>query len=60
MFEWVRHNIETVIVGAALALLIAFIIARMVKNKKQGKAACGCGCSDCAMKASCKSNKEKK
>ncbi len=59
MLEWIKDNIGTIIVGAALVLLIAFIIVRMVKNKKQGKSACGCGCSDCAMKASCKGNKKK-
>ena len=57
MLEWVKYNIGTIIVGAALVLLIAFIIVRMVKNKKQGKSACGCGCSGCAMKDSCKRNK---
>ena len=57
MLEWIKYNIGTIIVGAALMLLIAFIIVRMVKNKKQGKSACGCGCSGCAMKDSCKRNK---
>jgi hypothetical protein len=29
----------------------------MVKNKKQGKSSCGCGCSSCGMKDSCHGKK---
>lgn len=37
----------TVIVGAGLAVIIALIIGKMIKDKKAGKAACGGDCSHC-------------
>lgn len=39
----------TFIVGGLLILIVAFIISRMVKAKKQGKSIqCGCDCSHCS------------
>ena len=34
----------TVLVSMALVGLVAWIIAGMRKDKKQGKSACGCSC----------------
>ncbi|HZK44912.1 MAG TPA: FeoB-associated Cys-rich membrane protein [Clostridia bacterium] len=33
----------------------ALIIARLVRQKKQGKSCCGCNCANCAMRGSCQS-----
>ena len=53
MLAWLKDNISAIIICAALIAVIAAIIAGMVKNKKKGKAACGCGCADCPMSGSC-------
>lgn len=44
---------STVIIGLALAVIVAGIIVKMVKNKKAGKSSCGCGCSNCPMSEAC-------
>ena len=57
MLAWLKDNISAIIICAALIAVIAAIIAGMVKNKKKGKSACGCGCADCPMSSSCHSGK---
>ncbi|MCI6631224.1 MAG: FeoB-associated Cys-rich membrane protein [Lachnospiraceae bacterium] len=38
----------TFIVGAALVIIVAFIIRRMIRDKKKGKSLqCGCDCKHC-------------
>ena len=54
---WLLNNISSIIVFAVLVAIIALITAHMIKNKKQGKTSCGCGCADCAMKGTCHSKK---
>ena len=53
MFAWISENIATIIVCAVLIAIVAIIIVSMVKNKREGKASCSCGCSNCSLKDSC-------
>ena len=39
--------------------IIGLIIIKMRKDREEGKAGCSCGCSGCAMKDSCPSQKKK-
>lgn len=50
---WLMANIGTIVVAVILAIVVTAVIAKMVKNKKQGKSSCGCGCENCAMKGEC-------
>ncbi len=41
-------NVGTFIVGAILVVIVGIIIAKMIKDKKNGKSLqCGCDCSKC-------------
>ncbi len=42
------------IVVGILALIVGFILYRMIRNKKNGKTACGCDCSSCSKACSSK------
>ncbi len=53
MFQWVCENAGTIIVSIALIALVAGIVIRMRKEKKQGKSSCGCNCGCCPMAGSC-------
>lgn len=53
MLEFIQNNIATVAISALLLGVVVAIIVRLVKNKKQGKSSCGCGCSNCAMSGIC-------
>lgn len=54
MFKWIAENIATTAICAALALMVGACVIKLVKDRKKGKASCGCGCSDCAMADSCR------
>ena len=53
MFQWIGENAGTVIVSIALVALVAGIVIRMYKDKKQGKTSCGGNCGCCPMSGSC-------
>lgn len=53
MFAWIMENMATIIIGAILVVVVAAIIAGIVREKKKGKSSCGCGCAGCAMNGSC-------
>lgn len=53
MFTWITENISTIIVFAVLIAVMAIIVLNMIRNKRKGKSACGCGCAECAMKDAC-------
>ncbi len=50
---WITANLGTIIVSLILILIVAAIVAKMLKDKKAGKSSCGCGCSGCAMSETC-------
>lgn len=37
----------TVLVGAVLVIIVACIIRKMIKDRKNGKSHCGCDCNSC-------------
>lgn len=47
MLAFIKGNLSTIIVGAVVFGTIIYIVIRLVKNKRSGKTACGCGCSSC-------------
>lgn len=58
MLAWISKNIGTIIVCMVLAVIVAAIVCKVVKDKKSGKSSCGCNCAHCAMAASCHSQKK--
>ena len=49
MFQWIGENMGTIVVSIALIALVAGIVIRMRKDRKQGKSSCGCSCGSCPM-----------
>ncbi|MEA4869425.1 hypothetical protein SDC9_154902 [bioreactor metagenome] len=45
--NWLSANWASLVVGAAIAAIVAAVIAKMIRDKKQHKGACGCSCSGC-------------
>ena len=43
----------TAIVGGVLLLVVGTVVYSMIRDRKKGKSACGCGCAHCAMAGSC-------
>lgn len=51
--NFLTQNSGTIAVLAVLILIIALIINKIRRDKKQGKSGCGCGCDGCANKGLC-------
>lgn len=47
MLEFLTNNIGTILVLAVVILIVAGIVAKMVKDKKNGASLCGGDCSKC-------------
>lgn len=57
MFLWIKQNLSTIIVCMVLIAAVSGVIIKMVRDKKEGKSSCGCGCQGCAMYGSCHKKK---
>lgn len=53
MRNWLTANLGTIAVSALLVLVVAAIIVKMIRDKKQGKHSCAHGCANCAMSGVC-------
>lgn len=53
MLAWIYQNLATIIITLIIVAVVAAIIISMVRNRKNGKSSCGCGCSNCPMGEYC-------
>ena len=55
MFEWILNNIATIGVSLVVTGLVAAVVVKMLRDRKNGKSACNCGCAceGCSMKGMC-------
>lgn len=53
MLEWILANAATIIISLVLIAVVFLIVRKMVKDKRSGKASCGCDCGTCAMSGKC-------
>ena len=51
------EHIPTIIICIVVFGVIALAAYKVIRDKKEGKSSCGCGCSNCPMSESC--HKEK-
>lgn len=51
-------NAPTIIIAVIIAAIFIAIVVTGIRNKKNGKSSCSCGCGGCAMKESCHKNKQ--
>ncbi len=58
IIAWLAANLATILICAVLIAVVALIIVHMIREKRQGKSSCGCGCAGCAMNGSCHPNKK--
>ncbi len=53
MTEFFSRYGGSLLIGAALLVVIVFIIIKLYKNKRKGKTSCGCGCGSCPASGMC-------
>lgn len=47
MLAWLSANIGTILIAIVLFAIVAAIVVKLVRDKKQGKSTCGCNCPGC-------------
>ena len=57
MLNWLATNAASIIVSIILAVLVIAIIVKLIRDKRNGKSSCGCGCTNCAMQGTCHDKK---
>lgn len=57
MLTFISENIATVIISLILIAIAAGINIKLLRDKKNGKPSCGCGCENCPMSGICHSGK---
>ncbi len=57
MLNWLAANAASIIVSIILAVLVIAIIVKLIRDKRNGKSSCGCGCTNCAMQGTCHDKK---
>ncbi|MBO5036902.1 MAG: FeoB-associated Cys-rich membrane protein [Clostridia bacterium] len=53
MLDWLINNLGTIAVLVILAIIVTLIVIKLIKDKKQGRSSCGCGCQNCSMSEHC-------
>jgi len=57
MIEWMNENLPTIIGTAVVACIFIAIIVSRIKDRKNGKSGCSCGCEGCSVCDSCHEKK---
>lgn len=47
MLDFLKENISTIVIGLIIFAIAVGVIAKMIRDKKNGKTTCGCGCENC-------------
>lgn len=53
MINWLSTNGASLAVGLVVAAVVAAIILKMIRDRKQHKSTCGCSCSGCPGESYC-------
>jgi hypothetical protein len=53
MISFLSENLGNLVVCLLLAAIVGLAIYILVRNKKNGKSSCGCGCANCPSAGMC-------
>lgn len=53
MLQWIADNAGTILVALGLAGVVAAILVRLRRYRRQGKSSCGGNCGCCPMAGRC-------
>lgn len=57
MWNWIAENAATILVAAVVLAVLCAIVYKMIRDKRQGKVSCSCGCGGCPMRDACHKGK---
>lgn len=49
MLTWISQNLATILISAALIVILALVVAVLIRDKRKGKSSCGGNCAHCPM-----------
>ncbi|MBP0970516.1 MAG: FeoB-associated Cys-rich membrane protein [Oscillospiraceae bacterium] len=58
MLAWLRENAGTLAVLLVLLVILAAIVVYLIREKRSGRSSCGNNCAGCAMRGSCRGDRE--
>ncbi len=58
MIDFIVNNIGSVVVGLLVLALVIGLSVKLIRDKKQGKSSCSCGCGGCPNAEFCHSKKD--
>ncbi len=47
MINWMTNNWSSLLVGLSVTAIVAAVIFKMIRDKRNNKSTCGCSCSGC-------------
>ena len=53
MLAWLSANLINIVLVAVIAVIVAFLIRVMIRDKKAGKPSCGGNCAGCSACSAC-------
>ncbi|MFA9381271.1 MAG: FeoB-associated Cys-rich membrane protein [Acetanaerobacterium sp.] len=53
MFEFVAQNFATILIGAVVFGILAAVVIKIIKDHRNHKPSCGCGCENCPSSGMC-------
>ena len=53
MIAWLTAHYIDILLTIAIAGIVVLVIAKMIRDRQNGKSSCGCGCGGCAMAGKC-------
>lgn len=51
--QWLTDNWANILIVVLILSALVLVVCKLIKDKKNGKSSCGCGCENCAMHDSC-------
>ncbi|MBR6451200.1 MAG: FeoB-associated Cys-rich membrane protein [Lachnospiraceae bacterium] len=54
MFAWIVQNAGTIVITLLLVVIVALILLKLIRDRKQGRPSCGGNCASCSMCADCR------
>ena len=56
MLDWLSANWGSLLVGLVVAAIVAAVALKMIRDKKNNKGGCACGCDGCPSAGMCHKN----
>ncbi len=53
MLNWLSENLATILVGAVTFAIVGAVVIKLIRDQKNHKSSCGCGCANCPSAGMC-------